>query len=189
MAVMNDLYALLDQLVSAVRSIPKRDIDPAASEIEWLIEEDPNGCRDIILKYSRDPEIQLWALGLVANDADLDRFVEALADPKLRKAALGAMVFQQDVARVVQAARGLLTDPDPETRSLAIDLVASGVQPGALNALVRCIDDPEPMVRMNVCFRLGQLGDPKATQDLKRMMDDPHPGVRKAALQSIAPLQ
>ena len=70
-----------------------------------------------------------------------------------------------------------LTDPDPENRLRAIDLVSQwyyddrGVVEAALPHIVGLLADPDRAVRISAAYTVGEIGGPPAAADLLGALD------------------
>jgi len=115
----------LGELLYAMRAVePGGDQHPLVDAIEAQIADDPVGSRVVILGYTGDELMRIWALGLLADPDDFDLLSAAVTDPGLRFTALEALSGQPDRQRAGGIARTFLDDPDPRIRDFAARMVA-----------------------------------------------------------------
>ena len=81
--------------------------------------------------------------------------------------------------------RILLTDPDPEARSLAaVTLVEIGCE-AAIPELIEATMDPSAVVRLAAATALGGFDTWPARRALAKLTDDPDSKVREAAAAAL----
>ncbi len=128
---------------------------------------------------------------------DLARATRALADdsdPRVRVAAVGAVVRSGDVAAAGSACTRALADPDPAVRRRGAEL-APEVPAGddVARALVAALDDRDVTVVEAAAWALGELGraaiDAGAVSGLARVVDDHRDAIaREAAVAGLGAL-
>jgi HEAT repeat protein len=97
-------------------------------------------------------------------DGEVALAAEAVADdpdPRVRAAALGALVRAGRADTAVPAWRAAIVDPDPAVRRRAADLAPLAAQwapDGVAAALVAALDDADVTVVEAVAWGLGELG-------------------------------
>ncbi|GIE29591.1 hypothetical protein Ait01nite_026360 [Actinoplanes italicus] len=180
------------ELLHALRAAADRGADfrDLEDDIEHLAEHEPEASRAETLAYTGDEEMRIWALGLIGDPRDRDRFVAALDDPDLRFTALEALGNQPDRDHTDRIARTFLDDPDPMVRSKAAGLVLWLRRPGYIEALLPLTADPDRDVRSVITLRLGIRAEPAAEPLLRIMLDDPDDRIRRSAekaLQRLTP--
>lgn len=120
----------------------------------------------------------------------LRRLVESDPDPRVRAAALGALV-RVAKRRAAATWSGALADADPAVRRRACE-TAPGVGPASCSELVRSLDDPDPGVAEAAAFALGELGPAAvaagAVGALATASTRPDPLLREAAVAALGSL-
>jgi HEAT repeat protein len=121
----------------------------------------------------------------------LGSWVRADPDPRVRAAALGALVRAAGAATARAAWRDAAVDPDPAVRRRAAEL-APALGPTTARPLVRLLGDADVIVTETAAWGLGELGPvPRsgATRALARVARD-HPDAlaREAAVAALGAL-
>jgi HEAT repeat protein len=109
------------------------------------------------------------------DDAPLRRPVSPVAAQMAADEGLGALSRS-------------LSDPDPHTRALALDVICEFSQERAARLLTAFLQDPEPSLRCAAAAAAGRVGAPSVVFSLISILDDADPRVREAAVAAIARL-
>jgi hypothetical protein len=123
----------------------------------------------------------LAALGAPPTPADLE---PALADedPRLRAAAVRALLRLGKAAGVARAAEVALGDGDPVTRRAAIEALGESRLPAALPPLERCFADPDLAIRQAAGRAIVHVGGRDAAESLARLAFVAPPDAQKYAV-------
>jgi HEAT repeat protein len=115
------------------------------------------------------------------------------ADPRVRAAAVAALVRAAGRRRAATAWRRACTDPASEVRRRAAELTPALPDPPALRPLVALLDDPDVTVVEAAAWALGELGETSrpaaAVAALARVTTDhDDPIAREAAVAALGAL-
>ena len=125
---------------------------------------------------------------------ELDRLARSDPDPRVRSAALGALV---QLARVPRSAlrrragacwQAAAADPDATVRRRAAELAPALGASVPVRALIALLDDAEPLVAEAAAFALGEhprAGAPAVIARSRAAIDDADPLVREAAVAAL----
>jgi HEAT repeat protein len=152
--------------------------DPDSAARRWAARDlvgHPGATAPLLARLQRETEVSvreviLTTLMRIADPAAIAGFVACLRseDANLRNEAIEAM--KSLPAEVAPVMRGLLTDPDPDVRIFAINVLESLRHPDVESWLITVIDH-EPMV--NVCGTavdlLSELGSTASHAALERL--------------------
>ena len=133
--------------------------------------------------------VWLSVLGALRRSKDLDVVVNGVrsANPKIRKAALGASLsyggsFPEEV--LLEA----LNDAVAQVRAAAARALGAFSTDQALTALQEAMEDEDPWVVSEVVEALGRSGSHLVVEELFRMVEHHSPAVVIATLQALARL-
>lgn len=77
--------------------------------------------------------------------------------------------------------------PDADIRTLVCDVLGFRKEPGAVDALVACLDDESPSVRSSAADALAKIRDPRAGAPLfvRAALPEPDAGVRRMIVAAL----
>lgn len=127
------------------------------------------------------------ALETLESFQELKQILESLRSDKRgeRVKAIFAMekVISPDVFPHLVS---LLKDPDPDIRSVAVQILGVKAHPKSLNGLVRHLKDPAPAVRVHTAEALGHFKDARLVPYLSAVLNDQDEQLVVAAVNSLA---
>jgi HEAT repeat protein len=142
----------------------------------------------------RAAAVAAWGLGSGDTGAPtaVERLVSDDPDPRVRAAALGALVRRGGPGAAASAWRAAVTDPDPSVRARAAEL-APAIGPDDAGPLVEALSDPSELVAEAAAFALGELGDHPVAEAAvaalaRAATDHREPLVREAAVAALGSL-
>ncbi len=175
--IMNGESDLKQPATLALSAIGKRHPQRVADQVRLMIE--------------RKGQNAVWlsVLGALRRSKDLDVVVNGVrsANPKIRKAALGASLsyggsFPEEV--LLEA----LNDAVAQVRAAAARALGAFSTDQALTALQEAMEDEDPWVVSEVVEALGRSGSHLVVEELFRMVEHHSPAVVIATLQALARL-
>ncbi|MCU0874859.1 MAG: HEAT repeat domain-containing protein [Pirellulaceae bacterium] len=124
-----------------------------------------------------------WALRELHQPEIAPRLVAALKSPQADFPAVMWLLRQLGPEYALDAAAGLLTAPDVQTRLRALQTLAAIEDPGRIPPLLTALHDREAAVRLVAVRALAEAGDERARQGLERQATAEQDAVVQAALQ------
>ena len=112
-------------------------------------------------------------------------------DDEAVREAIAILRFR-GTARELEIARELASDPDPERRSLAADIMGQlgwdeqTFLEESVDALLQLLDDSNPTVAAQAATALGFRNDPRAIPRLLRLLDHANADVRLGVVHGLS---
>jgi HEAT repeat protein len=182
----------LDQRESSLaRALSDPDPDVRAMAVEVLPSGFGGQAGRLLLQALSDEDDRVWraAIAQLAEVPDRDRgvvwtaIVQSLAD---RREELLSTLERTKAERLASLALEHLTDPDPEQRTLAIELAVRSGTTGGARAMISAVQDPAPAVRRTAVGAVARVGSPDAIPALAGCLYDPDVEVRVEAVRGLA---
>lgn len=127
------------------------------------------------------------ALEVLESCQELDQILESLRSDRRGERvkaifAMGKVISPDVFPHLIN----LLKDPDPDIRSVAVQILGIKAHPKSLNNLVRHLKDPAPAVRVHTAVALGHFMDARLVPYLSAVLKDQDEQLVVAAVNSLA---
>ncbi len=143
---------------------------------------------DALIAALDDPEPVViskvaFTLSLFEDERAVSGLVHLLGHPDPEVQSTVVTALERFGASALPAVIGAMTDPHPQVRELAVDVLGAIGDREAVLALVAALRDSHWTVRFAAATSLSLTGSPRAKDELAILHDDPDKRVRQLAAQ------